>query len=130
MKEIWKEKIVVGSHKVAVYDEEDNRVHRYEQAIQVRAKAWYDKKTRTLRIDLECVRVNSYAWHDAHAVWDELAPVRALHALEPTGMAAIYRMIAGAIDDYIDEATRRYLALDLEDRRSDDEIRATSLAPC
>jgi hypothetical protein len=130
MKAIWKEKITVGSHEVARYDEEDARVSRYEQAIQVRAKAWYDKKTRTLRIDLECILVNRYDWHSAEGTWDELAPVRALHALEPMTMAAIYRMIAGAIDDYETEATQRYLALDLADRRSDEEVKEAHFATC
>ena len=130
MKEIWKEKITVGSHQVARYDEEDGTVSRYEQAIQVRAKAWYDKKTRTLRIDLECVRVNSYAWHDADATWDELAPAQIMHALNPTPMAATYRLIAGTIDDYVDEASQRYLALDLADRRSDEEVKEAHFAAC
>jgi len=130
MKEIWKEKITVGSHEVARYDGEDARVSRYEQAIHVQAKAWYDKKTRTLRIDLECIWVNRYDWYSAEGTWDELAPVRALHALEPMTMAAIYRMIAGAIDDYADEATQRYLALDLADRRSDEEVMEAHFAAC
>ena len=135
MRKIWKEKITIGSYEVADYYDEEDCVHRYERAIQVRAKAWYDKKTRTLRIDLDCVRALEYVWRTADspcelATWDEYPPQRTLTVLEPMSMAAIYRMIAGIIDDYETEATQCYVTFDLTDRRSDDEVKADYFKAC
>ena len=109
MKEIWKETINIGIREASTNDGDGNPV-AYDERVDVKATAWLCKKTGTLRIDLETIRTNTYEHHHAEAMWDEHPPQRVLQVLEPMKMPAIYRLIAGVIDDYETEATTRYLA--------------------